>query len=73
MIPHVPFGRISIPRLFQKASTKILLYLIAMGQTVTPRSKAPRLNITLREEMRTIVSTHDVGRGSTRQDNCGKA
>lgn len=35
------------PRLFQKASTKILLYLIAIGQTVTPMSKAPLLNITL--------------------------
>ena len=32
--------------LFQKASTKLLLYLMAMGQTVAPKSKAPRLNIT---------------------------
>ena len=31
---------------FQKASTKILLYLMAMGHTVAPRSKAPRLNMT---------------------------
>lgn len=34
-------------RLFQKASTKILLYLIAIGHTVAPRSNAPRLNITV--------------------------
>lgn len=34
------------PRLFQKASTKILLYLIAIGHTVTPRSNAPLLNMT---------------------------
>ena len=33
-------------RLFQKASTKILLYLMALGQTVQSRSKAPRLNMT---------------------------
>lgn len=32
--------------LFQKASTKTLLYLMAIGQTVAPRSNAPRLNIT---------------------------
>jgi len=29
-------------RLFQKASTKILLYFIAIGYTVAPMSKAPR-------------------------------
>ena len=29
-------------RLFQKASTKILLYLMAIGYTVAPMSKAPR-------------------------------
>lgn len=34
-------------RLFQKASTKILLYLMATGHTVAPRSKAPRLNMTV--------------------------
>ena len=28
-------------RLFQKASTNILLYLMATGQTVASRSKAP--------------------------------
>ena len=32
--------------LFQKASTKILLYLMAMGHTVASRSKAPLLNMT---------------------------
>lgn len=31
---------------FQNASTKILLYLMATGQTVAPRSNAPRLNMT---------------------------
>ena len=34
-------------RLFQNASTKILLYLMATGHTVAPRSKAPFLNITV--------------------------
>ena len=34
-------------RLFQKAFTKILLYLMAIGHTVAPRSKAPFLNITV--------------------------
>lgn len=33
--------------LFQKASTKILLYLIAIGQTVHPSSNAPFLNMTV--------------------------
>ena len=32
--------------LFQKASTKTLLYFMATGHTVAPRSKAPRLNMT---------------------------
>lgn len=32
---------------FQKASTNILLYLMATGQTVAPKSNAPRLNITV--------------------------
>mmetsp|Transcript_27613 Transcript_27613/g.77184 ORF Transcript_27613/g.77184 Transcript_27613/m.77184 type:complete len:203 (+) Transcript_27613:188-796(+) len=51
-------------RLFQNASTKVLLYLMATGLTVAPRSKAPLLNMT-QYSLFTHVPSGKISRGLT--------